>query len=316
MDDVPSLGSLDAFEEWPSPRPWGPSSKRHGLGAIEQLEQIADALGVGAGDRWRATFGPGVIADFVKGLRDHPAAVERRFSRKAEAYPVVLGCVNVLTSAEVVDALLSIMADPPPSYTGIWPCAGGCVIVDKAAYTWPFQPDRLSRQGVGIRQGLLHAIQDWGPPDGGRPPVITPHNYEAFHERVLTPVRVVGSKANNNEKVGMLHAKLAVCCAAYTWEGEMGGWDDHLMPMSVWMGSANWTALSGRHLEFGAWTTDPALAEAALEFMAALIKTSEPWGSRAQRPSPEMVEAEWDDAGFAELAAMGEPEYESTEEVP
>jgi hypothetical protein len=170
----------------------------------------------------------------------------------------------------VVDALLAIMADPPSSYTGIWPCAGGCVIVDKAAYRWPLQAARLSRHGVGIRQGLLRPIRYWGPREGGRPPVITPDTYDAFHEQVLAPVRVVGSRASPNEKVGVLHAKLAVCCAAFTWEGEMGGWDDYLMPMSVWMGSANWTELSSSRLEFGAWTTDPALAEAALEFMVAM----------------------------------------------
>ena len=133
MDEIKSLGSLDAFDGWLTPRRWGLSSGRHGLDAIKQVEQVAEALGADTGGRWRATFGPGVVADFVKGLRDHPAAVKRRFPAKAEAYPVVLGCVNIVTSKEVVDALLSMMADPPPFFTGFWPGASCCVIVDKAA---------------------------------------------------------------------------------------------------------------------------------------------------------------------------------------
>jgi hypothetical protein len=273
MDDITPLGSLDAFKRWFTPRPWG-------------------------GEGWRATFGPAVVADLVKGLRDHPAAVKLRFPAKAEAYPVVLGCVNLLTSKEVVDALLSMMADPPPSFTGFWPGASSCVIVDKAAYAFPHQLDRLSREGVGVQQALLRDIEYWGRPEGGRPPVITPNTIQ---DRELEPVRVVGWKKANNKKAPMLHAKLAVCCAAYTWEGEMGGWNDHLLPMSVWMGSANWTALSSSHLEFGAWTTDKALAEAALQFMTDVIKVSEPWGSEAERPSPELVAANWDDEAFAEL---------------
>ena len=39
----------------------------------------------------------------------------------------------------------------------------------------------------------------------------------------------------------LLHAKLAVCCAAYGWAGEFGSWGEHLTPLSVGMGSANWT---------------------------------------------------------------------------
>jgi len=115
-------------------------------------------------------------------------------------------------------------------------------------------------------------------------------------------VRVVGWSPKGNEQVPLLHAKLAICCAAHSWEGEMGGWEDHLLPVSVWVGSANWTAQSSRHLEFGAWRTDPALAKTALEFMIDLIKVSEPVPGQAERPSPQLVEGEWDDDAFAELA--------------
>jgi hypothetical protein len=261
MDDITPLSSLDAFREWPAPRSWGPESA------------------------WQATFGGGVVADFAKGLRAHPAAVARRFPAKAEAYPVVLGCVPWLTSQDVVDALVGTTNHV-------------CVVVDKSARG--DQLDRLHREGVGVRQDLLGDLEFWGPPEGGRPPIIHPSHIPGH--RALEPVRVVGWRRQGNEQVPLLHAKLAVCCAAYTWEGEMGGWDDHLLPMSVWMGSANWTTHSRRHLEFGAWSTDPPLAEAALEFITDVIKASEPLPSQAERPSPQLVEGEWDDDAFAELA--------------
>ncbi|MDQ6949733.1 MAG: hypothetical protein M3256_26680, partial [Actinomycetota bacterium] len=315
MDDITPLGSLDAFEEWSTPRPWGPSAKRDGIRAVEDLEKLGRALGIDAGDSWRATFGGGVVADLVKGLRAHPTAVGRRFSRKAEAYPVVLGCVPWLTSKDVVDALLSMMVGPPSSHTGLWVRGGCCVIVDKGKSAGNVQLDRLSGEGLGVPQQLLGDLEYWGRTEGGRPPIIGPGTPRNEHE--LGPVRVVGWRQTGSRPrpVPLLHAKLAVCCAAYTWEGEMGGWNDHLMPMSVWMGSANWTELSRAHLEFGAWTTDPALAEAALKFMTDLIKVSEPWGSQAQRPSPELVAAEWDDLAFAEALAASEPE-DPSEDLP
>jgi hypothetical protein len=296
MDDPKSLGSLDAFKRWSTPRPWGPSSKRRDFSAINGLEQLAQTFGEDPEKRWRATFGPAVIADLVKGLRAHPTAVHRRFSAKAQAYPVVLGCVPWLTSKDVVDALVPMH---------------GCVLVDKGA-KGAVQLERLSREGIGVFQQLLGDLEFWGRTEDGQPPIIGPGTPRS--EQGLEPVRLVGWRRLGSRPVPLLHAKLAVCCAAYTWEGEMGGWDDHLLPISVWMGSANWTERSSSHLEFGTWTTDPALAESALEFMIDLIRISEPWDSLAPQPSPELVAGEWDHGAFAEAAAYyRELEYDQNE---
>lgn|SRR5215467_494912 len=119
MDDITSLSSLDAFREWSGPRSWGPDSA------------------------WQTTFGGGVVADLAKGLRAHPAAVDRRFSAIAEAYPVVLGCVPWLTSPDVVDALIRITHPRPGSV--IWPPGCFCVVVDKSARGR--QLARLTREG-------------------------------------------------------------------------------------------------------------------------------------------------------------------------
>ena len=227
------------------------------------------------------------MTDLADGLRGHPDSVKRRFSAKAEAYPVVIGCVPWLNSAEVVDALLAM--------------AGCCVVVDKSA--WGAQLERLSTDGAGVQQRLLPSLQYWGPHQDGQAPVIDPGSARDFEERLLEPLRVLGwRKRGKQELVPLLHAKLAVCCAAYGWDGEFGSWDEHLMPLSVWMGSANWTTWSAKHLEFGAWTTDEALTKAAFEFVIDVIRASEPRDSAASLPSPQLVEGQWNDDAFAELA--------------
>ena len=83
MDSTPPLGALDAFKELAGPRTWGPD------------------------ERWSVAFGGRVVQDeLIAGLLTHPNAVEKRFSPKAEAYPVVLGCVPWLDSDAIVDALI------------------------------------------------------------------------------------------------------------------------------------------------------------------------------------------------------------------
>jgi hypothetical protein len=233
------------------------------------------------------TFGSGVLADFIQGLRDLPAVVASGIPRKAEPYPVVLGCVPWLTSSEVVDALIEI--------------GSCCVVVDKSSER--SEIERLTADGGGVLQRLLPNLEFWGPATEGGPPTIDPNSAVEFHERELEPVRMFGWRKIGNRQVPILHAKLAVCCVAYTWEGEMGGWDDLLSPLRVWMGSANWTRGSLRHLEFGAWTHDQALAKAALEFVTDVIRSSEPFDSTAVPPTPELVEGRWDNDAFAELAA-------------
>ena len=262
-DEKPPLGSLQAFKAWSDPRSWGPDG------------------------RWRVTFGSGVLPDFVQGLRELPAAALTGMSRKAEPYPVVLGCVPWLTSGEVVDALIEI--------------GSCCVVVDKSSER--SQTERLMAEGGGVFQRLLPSLEYWGPTADGKPPWIDPGSAGEFHERELKPVRLFGWRKIGNKQVPILHAKLAVGCVAYTWEGEMGGWDDHLTPLRVWMGSANWTRGTLRHLEFGAWSHDRALAKTALEFITDVIRASEPFDSTAVAPTPELVEGTWDNDAFAEMAA-------------
>jgi hypothetical protein len=267
------------------------------LGTLEPFSEFDSPRVWGPEGTWRATFGSAVVADLARGLRDHPAAVRARFPGKAMAQSLVLGCVPWFTSEEVADALLG---------------TGGqfCVVVDKSAFWHPQQLDRLSREGFGV--GELPGLEFWGRPESGRPPTIGPSTPQ--FDIVLEPVRMVGYRTGPRKNQPLLHSKLAVCCATYTWENDMGSSEDHVVPMSVWMGSANWTERSRWHLEFGAWCSDPALAEAALTYVLAVVKVSEPPGSLAERPSPEMVEGEWDDAAFAEYLSEHPSEPDDADE--
>ncbi|GAA3123369.1 hypothetical protein GCM10020001_050010 [Nonomuraea salmonea] len=78
---------------------------------------------------------------------------------------------------------------------------------------------------------------------------------------------------------------------------------DVFVPESVWLGSANWTnASSSGHLEFGTFSTDRALVRGAYDFLADLLSVSEPFDSKARRPTPDMAPAEYDDEAFGNAA--------------
>lgn len=50
--------------------------------------------------------------------------------------------------------------------------------------------------------------------------------------------------------------------------------------------------------------------EHTFHFLLDLLKFSEPFDTANDHPHPELVDAEWDDAAFAEyLADMGSPDY-------
>jgi hypothetical protein len=284
--DAPGpLGSLPPFRSLDATRFWGPGVDPEFRGRLDQA-----ATRSGSNGSWRAAFGGGVVADLARGLHDHTAMVRRRYRIKAEAYPVVLGCTPWLTSEEVVDALLA--DDHLPS-------ASCCVVVNKGKSN--VQLDRLQREGIGVPHVRIPGLYDWLSPERGRPAVIGP--YRPPEDRDLGPVRVAGWRKAGKLEMPLLHSKVAVCCVAHSADNPVGAWTDYLDPVSVWLGSANWTKASAYHLEFGLWTTDPALLEAALDYITAVIKISEPADSHAVQPSPELVQAEWDDAAFAEVLA-------------
>ena len=253
------------------------------LGSLAAFSGFTGPRQWGPDGSWRVTFGSGdlVIKDLLQGLRAHKSVVDAHWPRKASPYPVVLGAVPWLTDQAVADSLASMT---------------GCVVVDKRSAHYSRAVERLASTGKGVWQPLL-GLEDWGPRQSdGTPQLIGPGS-EMPGDRDLEPVRVLGYAADQGP---LMHIKLAVCCGSWWQEGEFGEETHHLTPLSVWMGSANWTQKAALHIEFGAWTTDERLCQVALDFMTAVIKASEPRGSPAPGPLPEMTAADWDDDAFWE----------------
>ena len=73
-------------------------------------------------------------------------------------------------------------------------------------------------------------------------------------------------------------------------------------PLTVWLGSANWTGGSTNHLEFGIVSRDAKLLSTATDFVADVIAFSEPLDSKCVGPEPNMVGYEVDDAAMWEAS--------------
>ena len=102
------------------------------------------------------------------------------------------------------------------------------------------------------------------------------------------------------------HAKLALL--GHRWWGydDFDQEVDVFTPVRLWLSSANFTAGSRRNLEFGVWTEDSKLVAAARRYIVGLVGLSEPLGSTAGHPDPELAPVTYDDAAFADyLAEVG-----------
>jgi hypothetical protein len=110
-------------------------------------------------------------------------------------------------------------------------------------------------------------------------PLITPHSGK-LDPVELGPVRVVGWQRALGEKRPMLHSKMLVLGVTTDYaDDEMFAGDILTFhPKVTWMGSANWSANSRRHVEFGLWSSDAALVQHNLDYLLSLLTFSEPRG--------------------------------------
>lgn len=229
----------------------------------------------------RAAFGTSVVDDLAAGLIAHSETVRR---------PVVLGCVPWLTSIGVASALCQQQAV--------------CIVVDKRGTDGERGIYRAVRklisEGRPISNEYLPGFDLVTRRVEGQRAVLGPSDFPV-EELELGPVRVGGWYGPGN--LPILHAKMAVCCNAWIGEDDFGYERSGLTAVRTWTGSANWTENSSRHTEVGLWIDDRAFAAMALDFIVGLIRDSEPMGSRAREPMPELAEADLDDDAFAEYAA-------------
>jgi hypothetical protein len=206
--------------------------------------------------------------------------------------PAGIGCVPYFTDRQVATAL-----------GGLGRC---CVVVDKQ------QPRReavelLAQTGVPLSSAYLEGFEELAVPDQhGAGPII--HPYSGPLDPVdLGPVRVAGWKApgQGERPRPLLHSKLLVLGVTTYYEDdeEFAGEIMRFTPTRTWMGSANWTYAARKHIEFGLWSTDPALVNRNYQYLLDLLRFSEPRTAMTIGPTPELVPATWDNAAFYEYFA-------------
>jgi hypothetical protein len=230
--------------------------------------------------RWgggRAWFGGGIIDGLCDVLDEHLSY------RDAAA----IGCVYRLNSQPIIDRLTALTA-----------C---CIVVDKRSQV----PSQLIHCGRPFQSTDIEGLRTtaaskedaagykiWAETD--------------LPEHDLGPVRLAGY--GNRTDLPSLHAKILVLghrseipCGPDADKNDY--WGRCFEPQTVWFGSANWTAASSSHLEFGLLCDDPVLTQWATEFVVDVIKFSEPAESECAGPEPNLVEVSFDPtAGCDEMA--------------
>ena len=258
------------------------------LGDYEQLLR-STARSWSAGT---VVHGSRVLDDLLAGIEQHRSTNwTAEYWRRLEPRAAAIGCVPWLTDHAVAEALASFDQ-----------C---CIVVDKQ------QPEydavrRLATEGRPLSSAYLDGFDELAlRDDSGNPPVIHP-NSGRLDPVELGPVRVAGwQRARDGSRRPMLHSKVLVLgVTTYYEDDEMFAGDVlKFHPKTTWMGSANWTYASRRHIEFGLWSREPDLVRRNYEYLLSLLTFSEQRGAATIGPEPELVSAVWDNDAFREYLA-------------
>jgi phosphatidylserine/phosphatidylglycerophosphate/cardiolipin synthase-like enzyme len=238
-----------------------------------------------AGDR--AWFGRGVVDGLAQALEEHYHA------NKGRRIPAALGCVPWFDNAAIGQLLADMQC---------------CVIIDKPGPDESFSAAvrNLQADGDGLPTNALTPLSDLMPLEDGRRALVGPSSDIGV---MVGPVRLAGY-AGHRRRGPLLHAKMIVLGAL--WDDDEDFTGDVFLPESVWLGSANWTDASSQgHLEFGILSTDRKLVRTSYEFLADVLTVSEPFDSKARRPTPELAPVEYDSEAFdAAIHAIWDPLFE------
>jgi hypothetical protein len=183
------------------------------LGGYDQFRRSRGGpFSWGEGGRSRISYGIDVLPDLIQGLRELPALAKEDMPTKAEAQPVVIGCVYRLTSDEVVDALLPLDT---------------CIVVDRTQNKRA-TVDRLHREGRPLTTLYLPGFHDVARPlPNGRRPVIGPGSPPP-EPLALGPARAAGWWSPGPRRP-LVHAKMLIAGRSWVWEDDWGQEQWHLM---------------------------------------------------------------------------------------
>jgi hypothetical protein len=252
---------------------------------------------VGDLDGGRAFFGRDVLQGLIDGIAEFTAGEQQRWQRPRRGLigPALLGCAPWLTDGKLLDTVAALPG-------------GSCIVISKPPTT---DRDRVTlkrlqsfnERAPGFAKRALSELAGDEPTIAGKPAVIGP--YDAVDsDFVFEAIRTAWWRQTGRSPLP--HAKLALI--GHRWWGvdDFNREVDAFTPVRLWVSSANFTFGSRRNLEFGVWTEDPKLVDAARRFIVGLVGLSERLGSIADKPDPELAPVVYDDAAFADnLAEAG-----------
>jgi hypothetical protein len=249
------------------------------------------ATPVGDLDGDRAFFGRDVLQGLIDGLAEFTAGDQQRWQRPRRGLigPALLGCTPWLNDGRLLDAVAALPG-------------GVCIVISKPPMTE--QERRMltrlqafNELAPGFAKRALSELRADEPTTARGPAVVGPHD-PVDTDFVFEPVRTAWWRRTGRSPLP--HAKLAL--VGHRWWG-VDDFDcevDVFTPVRLWLSSANFTFGSRRNLEFGVWTEDAKLLDAARRFVVGLVGLSEPLASKADRPEPELAPVKYDDAAFAD----------------
>lgn len=256
----------------------------------------------------KAFFGRDVLRGLVSGIDDYIRGREERWRRRGSRSmgPGLVGTAMWIDDEALIDKLMEL--------------SGACVVVTKQARTRR-DLEKLERlaavndQTPGLRIEAFPDLMEIALKVDGKPRLVGPH--ERMAGDVIPTIRTLGFRRKGNPLVPIMHAKLAIL-GEFWWhdEAEPGLVGDFFgfAPARLWISSANFTQRSRRSLEFGYWTEDEEMIDAAYRFVMEAVRFSEPLDAASDLPDPEFVPVEFDDAAMIEaLADMDFEDYEPDE---
>ena len=203
--------------------------------------------------------------------------------------------------------------------------AGACVIVTKQgrkSYKLKKLADleRVNERTPGLPVRAFSTFTGLAPRVDGKPMLVGPYG-PLFDEPVPT-IRTLGfrktGKASGEKPPPILHAKLALLGNLW-WHDEADWGPEDVMGFEgkrLWVSSANFTSSSRRSIEFGYWTENPPLVQAAERFLVKLMRSIEGLDPDADSFEPDLVDVDYDDEAMREAWAESQVDAYDEDETP
>jgi hypothetical protein len=255
-----------------------------------------------------AYFGLDVLRGLVQGIEDFVDLRQDRWRRYRSLGPCLIGSAMWIDDAELIAKLETL--------------TGACVIVTKQERkTYKLQKladlAQVNERTPGLPVRAFSAFTWLAPRVDGKPMLVGP--YGPLYDEPVPTIRTLGFR-NKGKGSGrpppLLHAKLALLGSLW-WHDESGWGPDDVMGFQgkrLWVSSANFTNSSRRSIEFGYWTENPLLVEAAQRFLVKLMRSSEGLNPDADSFEPDLIEVDYDDEAMME--AMADSRADDNDDEP